>query len=53
MAWAALAGVPESSVRTAFHYVRARTTVIPDELPGTDELARLLMDPDGDRCVQV
>src|SRR5271163_4054818 len=32
-AWAALAGVPESSVRTAFYYVRARTTVVPDELP--------------------
>lgn len=53
MAWAALAGVPESSVRTAFHYVRARTTVTPDELPGTDELARLLMDPDGESRVPV
>ncbi|TAM68051.1 ATP-dependent DNA helicase [Mycobacterium sp.] len=47
MAWAALAGVPESSVRTAFYYVRARTTVVPDELPSTAEVAGLLIDPDG------
>ena len=33
LAWAALAGCPESSVRTAFYYVRAGTTVVPDELP--------------------
>ncbi|MCA2317819.1 PD-(D/E)XK nuclease family protein, partial [Mycobacterium sp. WUMAC-025] len=50
MAWAALAGVPESSVRTAFYYVRARTTVVPDELPGAAEVAGLLSDPGGLRC---
>ncbi|WP_062887275.1 ATP-dependent helicase [Mycobacterium avium] len=42
LAWAALAKVPESSVRTAFHYVRARTTVVPEALPTSDELAGLL-----------
>lgn len=47
MAWAALAGVPESSVRTAFYYVRARTTVVPEELPSAAEVAGLLNDPDG------
>ncbi|WP_415822939.1 PD-(D/E)XK nuclease family protein, partial [Mycobacterium senriense] len=47
-AWAALAGIPESSVRTAFHYVRARTTVIPEELPSAAEVAGLLTDPSGD-----
>ncbi len=41
MAWAALSGIPESEVRTAFYYVRARATVSPDELPGPAELARL------------
>lgn len=50
MAWAALAGVPESSVRTAFYYVRARATVVPDELPSTAEVAGLLIDPDGVGC---
>ncbi|BBY41395.1 ATP-dependent DNA helicase [Mycobacterium mantenii] len=52
-AWAALAGIPESSVRTAFHYVGARTTVIPDELPSEAEVAGLLMDPDASRLVRV
>jgi DNA helicase-2/ATP-dependent DNA helicase PcrA len=42
MAWAALCGCPESSVRTAFHYVRPGVTVVPDVLPGSDELAALL-----------
>ncbi|MDT5255601.1 MAG: ATP-dependent helicase UvrD/PcrA, partial [Mycobacterium sp.] len=41
MAWAALSGVPESSVRTAFYYVRTGTTVAPDELPDPAELAGL------------
>ncbi|KPN54245.1 3'-5' exonuclease, partial [Mycobacterium intracellulare] len=50
MAWAALAGVAESAVRTAFYYVRAGTTVVPDELPSAAELAGLLTDPDGTRC---
>jgi ATP-dependent DNA helicase UvrD/PcrA len=42
LAWAALSGCPQSSVRTAFHYVRIGTTVIPDELPDATELAGLL-----------
>lgn len=42
LAWAALAGLPESSVRTAFHYVRAGTTVAADDLPSPAELAGLL-----------
>ncbi len=42
MAWAALSGTPESSVRTAFYYVRAHATITPDELPGPAELAGLL-----------
>jgi len=42
MAWAALQGCPESSVRTAFHYVRTGQTVVPEALPGADELAALL-----------
>jgi DNA helicase-2/ATP-dependent DNA helicase PcrA len=41
MAWAALSEVPESSVRTAFYYVRTGTTVAPDELPDPAELAGL------------
>ncbi|GAA4542238.1 ATP-dependent helicase [Mycobacterium paraffinicum] len=45
LAWAALSGVPESSVRTAFYYVRARTTVAPDDLPAPAELAGLLAAP--------
>ncbi|OBA80232.1 ATP-dependent DNA helicase [Mycobacterium sp. 1164966.3] len=44
LAWAALTGCPQSSVRTAFHYVRSGTTVIPDDLPEADELAKLLAD---------
>ena len=42
LAWAALSGVPESSVHTAFYYVRTGATVAPDELPGPAELAGLL-----------
>ncbi len=41
LAWAALSGVPESSVRTAFYYVRTGATVAPDELPDPAELAGL------------
>ena len=41
LAWAALAGVPESSVRTAFYYVRAGATISPQSLPGLAELAGL------------
>ncbi len=53
LAWAALAKVPESSVRTAFHYVRTGATIVPDDLPDPAELAGLLVDPGGDRCVAV
>ncbi len=53
LAWAALSGVPESSVRTAFYYVRARATVAPGELPGPVELAGLLADPACGRRVDV
>jgi DNA helicase-2/ATP-dependent DNA helicase PcrA len=42
LAWAALSGCRESLVRTAFHYVRTGLTVVPDALPGPDELAELL-----------
>ncbi len=45
LAWAALCGCPESLVRTAFHYVRTGVTVLPDALPGPDELAALLAQP--------
>jgi DNA helicase-2/ATP-dependent DNA helicase PcrA len=44
LAWSALCGCPESLVRTAFHYVRTGVTVVPDVLPGPDELAALLAD---------
>ncbi len=53
LAWAALSGIPESSVRAAFSYVRARTTVTPDELPGPAELAGLLADAADGRRVEV
>ncbi|MGE2814496.1 ATP-dependent helicase [Mycobacterium heidelbergense] len=43
LAWAALSGCPESSVRTAFYYVRTGVTVVPDELPEPAELAGLLL----------
>ncbi len=42
LAWAALAGIPETQVRAVFHYVRAGRTVTPEALPGPDELAALL-----------
>ena len=44
LAWAALSGCRESLVRTAFHYVRTGRTVVPDRLPGPEELAALLAD---------
>ncbi|WAC90434.1 ATP-dependent helicase [Mycobacterium sp. Aquia_213] len=50
LAWAALSGCPESSVRTAFHYVRRGVTVVPDELPDLTELAGLA--PAGGRYLQ-
>ena len=42
LAWAALAGVPETDVRAVFHYVRSGRTVTPGQLYGPDELAALL-----------
>lgn len=43
LAWAALSGCAESSVRTAFHYVRTGVTITPDELPDANELAGLTL----------
>lgn len=42
LAWAALRGCAVESVRAAFHYVRSGTTVVPDPLPGVEELTGLL-----------
>ena len=53
LAWAALSGCPESSVRAAFYYVRTGATVVPDELPDSTELAALVADSNGDRDVAV
>ena len=53
LAWAALSRCPESSVRTAFYYVRTATTVVPDELPDTAELTGLLAGPADSRDVAV
>ena len=45
LAWAAMRGVPVDSVGAAFHYVRSGRIVIPESLPGFDELAALLTTP--------
>ena len=42
LAWAELMGVPVERVRAAFHYVRSGRTVEPADLPGRDELEKLL-----------
>jgi DNA helicase II / ATP-dependent DNA helicase PcrA len=42
LAWAALRGVPADAVSAAFHYVRHGQTVVPDFLPGADDIAALL-----------
>jgi DNA helicase-2/ATP-dependent DNA helicase PcrA len=42
LAWAALTGCEEASVRAAFHYVQAGRTLEPETLPGATELAELL-----------
>ncbi len=42
LAWAALSGCPESSVRAAFYYVRTGVAVLPDDLPDPAELTALL-----------
>ena len=47
LAWAALSGCPESSVRAAFHYVRTGATVVPDDLLDPAELSGLLAVSDG------
>ncbi|WP_445170533.1 ATP-dependent helicase [Mycolicibacterium sp. Dal123E01] len=44
LAWAALRGCPEDTVRAAFHYVRTGKTVRPEKLSGPDELVALLAD---------
>ena len=45
VAAAALRGCPISKVRAAFHYVRSGHTVVPEDLPGAQELAALLRAP--------
>jgi DNA helicase-2/ATP-dependent DNA helicase PcrA len=51
LAWVALAGLPESQVRAAFHYVSSGRTVTPEKLCGPAELAALLSMPgEGGRC---
>jgi DNA helicase-2/ATP-dependent DNA helicase PcrA len=45
LAWAALRGCPETQVRAAFHYVRSGRTVVPESMPGPDELVQLLAGP--------
>ncbi len=42
LAWSELAGVPVEQVDAAFGYVRTGQAVRPPDLPGRDELARLL-----------
>jgi DNA helicase II / ATP-dependent DNA helicase PcrA len=42
LAWAALRDLPVDSVRAAFHYVRSGQVVVPDSMPGVEELAALL-----------
>jgi DNA helicase II / ATP-dependent DNA helicase PcrA len=50
LAWAALSGCPESSVRAAFYYVRTGVAVVPDDLPDPSELTALLaVSDDGHR----
>ena len=50
LAWAALSGCPESSVRAAFYYVRTGAAVVPEDLPDPAELTALLaVSAGGDR----
>ena len=42
LAWAELHGVPLERVRAAFHYVRTGQTVEPDDLPGREELEKIV-----------
>ncbi|MGI6796618.1 ATP-dependent helicase [Gordonia sihwensis] len=45
VAWSQLSGIPLEKVRAAFVYVRHDFTLEPADLPGPDELARILADP--------
>ena len=47
LAWAELAGVPPEKVGAAFLYVRTGDVVRPENLPGREELERLLAGADG------
>ncbi|SEH90212.1 DNA helicase-2 / ATP-dependent DNA helicase PcrA [Mycolicibacterium rutilum] len=51
LAWAGMHGCAVESVRAAFHYVRSGDTVVPDAMPGADELAALLEEADDAREV--
>jgi DNA helicase-2/ATP-dependent DNA helicase PcrA len=42
LAWAELTGIPLERVRAVFHYVRSGRTVEPDDLPGRQELERIV-----------
>ncbi|WP_245993519.1 ATP-dependent DNA helicase [Nocardioides immobilis] len=48
LAWAELRGVPVEQVRAAFYYVRSGELVVPDGLPGRDEVERLIQGPEPD-----
>jgi len=45
LAWAELTGVPLEAVRAAFYYVRSGELVEPGDLPGREELERLIVAP--------
>ncbi|HXH80499.1 ATP-dependent DNA helicase [Nocardioides sp.] len=42
LAWAEINDVPLTSVHAVFHYVRTGRTVEPDDLPGREELERII-----------
>ncbi|WP_234412336.1 ATP-dependent helicase [Nocardioides sediminis] len=42
LAWAELTGIPLERVRAVFHYVRSGRTVEPEDLPGREELERIV-----------
>jgi DNA helicase-2/ATP-dependent DNA helicase PcrA len=43
LAWSELHGIPLERIRAAFYYVRDGEVVVHDDLPGRDELERLLV----------
>lgn len=49
LAWAALRGCSPENVRAAFHYVRSGRTVVPETLPGPDDLVALLAAPSAEQ----